>query len=137
MEAYIEQVEAAAAHVRRAIEQPPVIGILTGTGLGDSAEVVSQTVNMAYADIPHFPVSTVESHKGNLLAGMLAGKPAMVMQGRFHLYEGYSPREVTFAVRMMQTLGVKVLIVSNAAGGFHPADSYPAPAPPGRALAAA
>jgi purine-nucleoside phosphorylase len=119
METYIEEIQAAADHVRQSIRRQPAIGILAGTGLGDCAATVAQDVKMAYAEIPHFPVSTVQSHKGNLVAGTLAGKPAIVMQGRFHLYEGYSPREVTFAVRMMQALGVKLIIVSNAAGGFH------------------
>lgn len=119
METYIEQIEAAARHVRKRIQCEPLIGILTGTGLGDCATVVEQNQVMAYANIPYFPAATVDSHKGNLVTGNLAGKPAMVMQGRFHLYEGYTPRQVTFAVRMMQALGVKVLIVSNAAGGFN------------------
>jgi purine-nucleoside phosphorylase len=108
------------------IQQKPEIGFLTGTGLGDSVEAMQDVVRFNYRDIPHFPVSTVESHKGCLVFGTMEGKSVMAMQGRFHLYEGYSPLQVVFPIRVMQELGVTILIVSNAAGGlnlaFNPGD---------------
>jgi purine-nucleoside phosphorylase len=103
------------------INQPPKIGMLTGTGLGESAESMNVSALFDYKDIPNFPVSTVQSHHGRLLFGTMESRQVMVMQGRFHLYEGYSPLEVTFPVRVMQELGVDTLILSNAAGGFNPA----------------
>jgi purine-nucleoside phosphorylase len=106
--------------LKKRLEKPLDAGILTGTGLGDSADSMTQTAAFDYKDIPHFPVSTVQSHKGRLLVGDMGGKTVAVMQGRFHLYEGYSPREVAFPIRVMQELGAKTLIVSNAAGGFNP-----------------
>ena len=102
------------------IEKLPEIGLLIGTGLGESAESLEIYASFEYEDIPHFPISTVESHLGRLLFGGMQGKQVIVMQGRFHLYEGYSPREVTFPIRVMQELGVKILILSNAAGGLNP-----------------
>ena len=102
------------------IEKLPEIGLLTGTGLGESAESIEIYAAFEYEDIPHFPTSTVESHLGRLLFGGMQGKQVIVMQGRFHLYEGYSPLEVTFPIRVMQELGVKILILSNAAGGLNP-----------------
>lgn len=102
------------------IEKLPEIGLLTGTGLGESAESLEIYASFEYEDIPHFPTSTVESHLGRLLFGGMQGKQVIVMQGRFHLYEGYLPFEVTFPIRVMQELGVKILILSNAAGGLNP-----------------
>jgi purine-nucleoside phosphorylase len=102
------------------IKKPPQIGLVTGTGLGESAKSLDISVSFKYKDIPHFPASTVKSHHGRLLFGDIYGKQIMAMQGRFHLYEGYSPLEVTFPIRVMQELGVKVLILSNAAGGLNP-----------------
>ena len=102
------------------IEKLPEIALLTGTGLGESAESLEIYASFEYEDIPHFPTSTVESHLGRLLFGGMQGKQVIVMQGRFHLYEGYSPLEVTFPIRVMQELGVKILILSNAAGGLNP-----------------
>ncbi len=101
------------------IDKLPGIGLLTGTGLGGSAESLEISESFEYEDIPHFPTSTVESHLGRLLFGGMQGKQVIVMQGRFHLYEGYSSLEVTFPIRVMQELGVKVLILSNAAGGLN------------------
>jgi purine-nucleoside phosphorylase len=102
------------------IKKLPAIGFMTGTGLGESAESLDLSASFEYKDIPHFPISTVESHLGRLLFGSMQGKQVIAMQGRFHLYEGYSPLEVTFPIRVMQELGVKVLILSNAAGGLNP-----------------
>jgi len=102
------------------IKKSPKIGLITGTGLGASTEFLDISVSFEYEDIPNFPTPTVESHYGRLLFGDIYGEQIMAMQGRFHLYEGYSPLEVTFPIRVMQELGIKVLILSNAAGGLNP-----------------
>ncbi|MBW2486054.1 MAG: purine-nucleoside phosphorylase [Deltaproteobacteria bacterium] len=111
------------AFIRSKTDVVPYIGYLTGTGLGDSAESMTVDTAIEYRNIPHFPISTVQSHKGRLLIGRLVDCPLIVLQGRFHLYEGYSPKEVTYPVRLMQQLGVKILILSNAAGGLNPSFS--------------
>lgn len=116
---YWKQVEAAAAFVRQRIRAVPAIGVLTGTGLGRCAQSLRVETDLAYGDIPNFPAATVVSHAGRLTAGTLAGAAAVIFQGRFHLYEGYTPREVTFPIRVLQKLGVKNLIVTNAAGGLN------------------
>jgi purine-nucleoside phosphorylase len=116
----VERVEEAAAHVRRELSVSPDIAIILGTGLGGLASAIQSREAVPYEEIPHFPVSTVESHAGRLLCGTLSGKPVVAMQGRFHLYEGYSLQQVTFPVRVMRALGAKTLIVSNACGGMHP-----------------
>lgn len=102
------------------IKPHPEIGLLTGTGLGESVEFLNISSSFEYKDIPNFPTATVESHIGRLLFGSMDGKHVIAMQGRLHLYEGYSPLEVTFPIRVMQALGVKILILSNAAGGLNP-----------------
>ena len=98
----------------------PRTALLTGTGLGEMIQAVQVQDMVDYAQIPHFPVSTVPSHAGRWIAGTLAGRPLAVLQGRFHLYEGYLPRAVTFPIRVLQTLGVRTLVLTNAAGGLHP-----------------
>jgi purine-nucleoside phosphorylase len=113
-------VNEAAEFIKNRTEKDPEIGLLTGTGLGESAQSLATVASFEYKKIPHFPVSTVESHIGKLLVGEMHGKQVIAMQGRFHLYEGYSPLEVTFPIRVMQRLGVKILILSNAAGGLNP-----------------
>lgn len=99
----------------------PEIAIVLGSGLGELAQEIQVTDAFDYKDIPHFPVSTVEGHHGRLLFGTLSGKAVMAMEGRFHYYEGYSMKEVTFPERVMFELGIRTLIVSNAAGGMNPA----------------
>lgn len=96
------------------------IGIILGTGLGGLVNDISIEHKIEYSDIPHFPVSTVESHLGNLILGKISGKNTVVMQGRFHYYENYSHEDITYPVRLMNALGVKYLIVSNACGGLNP-----------------
>ena len=96
-----------------------VVGIILGTGLGELGKSIAVKQAIPYSDIPHFPVSTVEGHQGKLLVGEFGNKPIMAMQGRFHYYEGYTMKEVTFPVRVMHALGVKTLFVSNAAGGVN------------------
>ncbi|EIT87271.1 purine nucleoside phosphorylase [Fictibacillus macauensis ZFHKF-1] len=98
----------------------PEIGLILGSGLGELADEIEQAVHIDYSDIPHFPVSTVEGHAGKLVIGSLNGKTVLAMQGRFHFYEGYSMQEVTFPVRVMKGLGVKLLLVTNACGGMNP-----------------
>lgn len=116
----VESVQAAAAAVRERFAHRPAAAIILGTGLGDLAARIANPVSIDYADIPGFPLSTVESHAGRLLCGTLAGRPVVAMQGRFHRYEGYSLRQVTFPVRVMRALGADTLLVSNACGGMHP-----------------
>ncbi len=106
--------------IRRQTSSTPAIGVILGTGLGGLVEEMRVDTTIDYADIPYFPLSTVESHKGRLLFGAIADTPVVVMQGRFHYYEGYTMQQVTFPVRVMHTLGVRTLIISNAAGGLNP-----------------
>ena len=106
--------------IRTKTNAKPAIGIILGTGLGGLVKEIKQDVVIDYAAIPHFPVSTVESHHGKLIFGTLAGKKIVAMQGRFHLYEGYNLKQVTFPVRVMKFLGVKSILVSNAAGALNP-----------------
>ena len=98
----------------------PEIGIILGTGLGGLAQEIRAEVIVEYEDIPLFPISTVESHHGRLIFGNLGNKKVVAMQGRFHYYEGYSLKQVTFPVRVMKFLGVRTLLISNAAGGMNP-----------------
>ncbi|TFH65924.1 MAG: purine-nucleoside phosphorylase [Gemmatimonadales bacterium] len=98
----------------------PMVGIILGTGLGGLIREIRIEASIPYGEIPHFPLSTVESHVGSLLLGTLAGAPVVAMQGRFHLYEGYSLRDVTFPVRVMKLLGARFLVVTAASGGLNP-----------------
>ena len=120
MSNYRHHVLEATAFIKPRIEVPPEIGLMTGTGLAACVDSMMLSAFFKYQDIPHFPTPTVESHTGRLLFGNMANKPVVVLQGRFHLYEGYSPREVTFPIRVLQELGVKTLILSNASGGLNP-----------------
>jgi purine-nucleoside phosphorylase len=116
----IDRIAAATSAVRNRTSATPPVGIILGTGLGGLAEDIAVETRIPYGDIPGFPLSTVESHAGQLLFGQLGGKSVVAMQGRFHRYEGYSLQEVTFPVRVMRALGVGTLVVSNACGGMHP-----------------
>ena len=115
---YLETIDQAAAYIREACGTAE-IAVVLGSGLGDYAERLTDAKTIPYADIPHFPVSTVEGHAGNWHAGTLHGKTVYLMQGRFHAYEGYSMEEVTMPIRVMARLGVKTLILTNAAGGIN------------------
>jgi purine-nucleoside phosphorylase len=117
--AHREKLAETAAFLRSRIENPPRLGLMTGTGLGGSAGFLNHPLTLAYHEIPHFPVSTAPSHAGRLQFGDADGCPLMVMQGRFHLYEGYTPLEVTYPIRVMQALGVDTLVITNAAGGLN------------------
>jgi purine-nucleoside phosphorylase len=116
----LEQIEASAGVVRSRIREAPEVAIILGTGLGGLASRIEAPIAIEYADIPGFPLSTVESHAGRLLSGRLAGRPVLAMQGRFHRYEGYSLQQATFPVRVLRQLGARTLVVSNACGGMHP-----------------
>ena len=116
----VEGIERAASVVRSRFPDTPVAGIILGTGLGGLASLIAVTETIDYADIPGFPLSTVETHSGRLLCGTLGGKAVIAMQGRFHRYEGYSLQQVTYPVRVLRALGARILIVSNACGGMHP-----------------
>jgi len=115
-----QMIAESAAFIKKKTELVPQVGIILGTGLGSLAEGIEMMTTIGYETIPHFPVSTVESHKGRLLVGKIKGKPIVAMQGRFHYYEGYSLKQVTFPVRVMKELGINTLIVSNACGGLNP-----------------
>ncbi|MFH1808981.1 MAG: purine-nucleoside phosphorylase [Pseudomonadota bacterium] len=115
-----EQIAAAAAFVRERISLPPGprVGVVLGSGLGAFADQLDKAQALAYAEIPHFPQGSVSGHKSQLVVGSLGGTTALVMQGRVHMYEGYSPQQVVFPVRVLMELGARVLILTNAAGGL-------------------
>ncbi|WP_163969916.1 purine-nucleoside phosphorylase [Oceanobacillus halotolerans] len=112
--------------IKENITETPSIGLILGSGLGVLADKIENAVTIPYKTIPHFPESTVSGHKGQLVVGKLEGKQVIAMQGRFHFYEGYTMKQVTFPVRVMKALGIDSLIVTNAAGGinenFQPGD---------------
>jgi purine-nucleoside phosphorylase len=116
----LEAVHAAASAVRARFSAVPDVAIILGTGLGRLAAEIETEAAIDYADIPGFPLSTVESHAGRLLCGRLGGKTVVAMQGRFHRYEGYTLQQVTFPVRVLRALGAHTLVVSNACGGMNP-----------------
>ncbi|MBP3823796.1 MAG: purine-nucleoside phosphorylase [Bacteroidaceae bacterium] len=115
-----EKIQETANWLRAKMPSRPTTAIVLGTGLGRLAEEIAITMAIDYKDIPNFPVSTVEGHTGRLIFGTLGDRDIMAMQGRFHYYEGYSMKDVTFPVRVMYELGIKTLFVSNAAGGMNP-----------------
>jgi len=115
-----QRVEEAARAVREKTGLVPEVGIILGTGLGELALAVAEAVSIPYADIPGFPASQLAGHAGRFVAGELMGEPVVVMDGRFHYYEGYSLDQVTLPVRVMRALGARVLVVCNAAGGLNP-----------------
>lgn len=117
---YTGKIEAAVNFVRALCPFKIEIGIILGTGLGQLIEEIAIEIEINYRDIPYFPVSTVETHSGKLIFGKLAGKQVVAMKGRFHYYEGYDMKEVTFPVRVLKQLGIEYLFVSNAAGGLDP-----------------
>ena len=120
MKSFKDKVSESVSFIQMHTHKSPKVGLLTGTGLSESVSFLETVKTLLYHEIPNFPTSTVESHPGKLLIGTAKGIDIIAMQGRFHLYEGYTPLEVTFPVRVMQKLGVKILILSNAAGGLNP-----------------
>jgi purine-nucleoside phosphorylase len=115
-----KQMDDAVRNIRMKTASVPSVGIILGTGLGALVQEIQKETVIDYGDIPHFPVSTVESHHGKLIFGTLAGRHVVAMQGRFHFYEGYTMRQITFPVRVMKQLGVQTLLISNAAGALNP-----------------
>lgn len=116
---YLDKIKESSFFIRTQVSDLPEIAIILGTGLGDLINHIEDKKAIEYKDIPNFPVSTVEGHSGRLIFGTLGGKRIMAMQGRFHYYEGYDMKDVTFPIRVMQNLKVKYLFVSNAAGGMN------------------
>ncbi len=115
-----DKIAEATAHIRHHWEREPVAGIILGTGLGNFVEHLEVEAAIDYGDIPHFPTSTAISHRGRLVCGMLNGVPVVVMEGRFHQYEGYSMKQITLPVRVMKALGAGTLLVTQAVGGMNP-----------------
>lgn len=116
----LERIKETADFLRSGIRTKPSVGIILGTGLGGLVEEIKDQEIIPYIDIPNFPVSTVDGHKGQLIAGKLAGKEVIAMQGRFHYYEGYTLQQLVFPIRVMKMLGVNLLVLSNASGGLNP-----------------
>ncbi len=117
---YVERVNEAVSYLRSKIEKTPEFCIVLGSGLQVIADNVENQKRISYKDIPEFPISTAPGHKGELIFGTLNGKEVVLMSGRFHYYEGYHMRDVTFGIRTMQQLGVKYVFLTNAAGGLNP-----------------
>ncbi len=116
---YYDQVAEAAAFLKVKLGAlAPRVGIVLGSGLGAAADAVADPVIVPYGEIPHFPQSTVEGHHGRMIAGLLGGAPVVIMQGRVHFYEGYSPLQVTFPMRVLGLLGLRAVVLTNAAGGI-------------------
>lgn len=118
-QSYNDAINKAASYLKENGMEQPEIGLILGSGLGELANEATDSVAIPYEDIPEFPVSTVEGHAGQLVYGTLGDKKVLAMQGRFHFYEGYSLKEVTFPVRVMKAMGVSSLVVTNAAGGVN------------------
>ena len=118
MRSQLAKVNESVAFLERETELRPPIAVVLGTGLGGLADKITAAAVIPYKNIPNFPVATVASHEGRLIFGSLGDKTVVAMQGRFHLYEGYKPKEITFPIRVMATMGVKTLLISNAAGGL-------------------
>lgn len=120
MDGFYEKVRESAAYIAERCPQQPVCGIILGSGLGDLVHQMTEKTVIPYADIPHFPRSTVAGHAGNLVIGQLSGRTVAALQGRFHYYEGFTMREVTYPVYVLKLLGVGTLLVTNACGGIAP-----------------
>lgn len=115
----LSQIDEAAQLIRDRVDMQPRVGMILGSGLGNLANEVEGAVGLPYEEIPNWPVSTVEGHQGRLVIGQLENQPVLIMQGRSHFYEGYSMAQIGFPVRVMQRLGIEILIVTNAAGGIN------------------
>ena len=116
----LSQIKQTADYIASKVNKLPKTAIILGTGLGELVNHIEISTSLPYQEIPNFPVSTVEGHNGRLIFGKLGNKEIMAMQGRFHFYEGYDMKQVTFPVRVMKALGIKTLFVSNASGGMNP-----------------
>jgi purine-nucleoside phosphorylase len=115
----LQQIEETVSRIRSVCSSKPRVGIVLGSGLGNLSREIMVEQEIPYASIPHFPVSTVEGHQGKLIFGTLGGHPVTVLSGRFHYYEGYTPDQVVFPIRVLKFLGVETLLISNAAGGMN------------------
>lgn len=120
MLALYDKIQEASAKIRSAWKRMPHAGIILGTGLGNLVQQIEVEASLEYEEIPHFLRSTTTSHRGRLVCGTLAGLPVMAMEGRYHMYEGYSLQQITLPVRVMRALGARLLVVSNACGGMNP-----------------
>jgi len=120
IEEYVSKVKEAAKYIQEKTMKKPKIAIILGSGLGKISQNLDDVLTIPYSDIPHFPSSTAPGHKGELMIGSLKGKDTLLMNGRFHYYEGYTMKEVTFPIRVMQELGIETLILTNAAGTLNP-----------------
>ncbi|KUK83251.1 MAG: Purine nucleoside phosphorylase [Petrotoga mobilis] len=120
IEQYVSKVREAAKYIQEKTMKKPRIAIILGSGLGKISQNLEDPLSIPYSDIPNFPSSTAPGHKGELIIGSLSGKDTLLMNGRFHYYEGYTMKEVTFPIRVMQELGIETLIVTNAAGTLNP-----------------
>ena len=120
MQVTLEEIDQVAGFIGSKIQIKPRVGLILGTGLGDLAKAIQNAQVIPYSSIPQWPVSTVVGHTGQLVAGEWEGRPVLVMQGRIHYYEGYSMQQVTLPVRVMQRLGIEILVVTNAAGAINP-----------------
>jgi purine-nucleoside phosphorylase len=120
MQGVFEQIAEASEAIRRRWDVRPRVALVLGTGLGGLAGQIEAEAQIPYGEVPHFPVPTVQTHTGQFVCGRLRGAPLIAMEGRFHYYEGWSMRQVTFPVRVMKALGAEILIVTNAAGGMNP-----------------
>ena len=118
----IKRLTQTAQYIKERLKEQPAVALILGTGLGGFVDLMQNAVTIPYGDIPHFPISTAPYHKGQLVAGTLGGKYVLVLQGRFHYYEGYSMEEIGFPIRVLKLLGVKTLFVSNAVGAIN--ESY-------------
>ncbi len=116
----LKKIQETTKFIQERIDSEPIFGIVLGTGLGGLVKEIKATATIPYNLIPNFPVSTVKGHEGKLIFGILGGKNVVAMQGRFHYYEGYSMQDLTFPIRILKHLGIKLLILSNAAGGVNP-----------------
>jgi purine-nucleoside phosphorylase len=116
----MEDINAAAEFLKDVLPEPPRIGMITGTGLGDVTGSISPELRIPFRDIPNFPKTTTRGHRGRLVYGTLGGVPSLALEGRFHLYEGYTPRQISLPVRVMARMGVTRLFISSAAGGLNP-----------------
>lgn len=116
----ISRIQETVQFIQKRYPHVPDAGVVLGSGLGNFSREIEIELEIPYCDIPHFPVSTVEGHSGKLIFGRMDGKLIVAMAGRFHFYEGYSPEEIVFPIRVMRFLGIRLLMLSNAAGGVHP-----------------
>ncbi|MGY4686535.1 purine-nucleoside phosphorylase [Petrotoga sp. DB-2] len=120
IEQYVSKVREAAQYIQEKTNKKPRIALILGSGLGKISQNLEDALSIPYSDIPNFPRSTAPGHKGELMIGSLKGKDTLLMNGRFHYYEGYTMKEVTFPIRVMQELGIETLIITNAAGTLNP-----------------